>query len=203
MAVCALCGNEMLCKGRVCVCNTCRIIHEIKMKAIFLGRFQPFHLGHVHAVKEILKECDMIMIAVGSSQEHGTEKNPFSKYEREEMIKLAMKENSIPKEKYSIIFIPDIIWHDRYVEHVKRHAKFDVFYASEENVTADLFRKAGEKVKVLKRIENISGTQIRDILAKSKNKKDIKILKDMLPLSVLDYLIEEKAGKRLKEIAGL
>ncbi|HEX9914779.1 MAG TPA: adenylyltransferase/cytidyltransferase family protein, partial [Candidatus Bathyarchaeia archaeon] len=26
-----------------------------------MGRFQPFHFGHLHAIQTILKECDELM----------------------------------------------------------------------------------------------------------------------------------------------
>lgn len=180
----------------------CKIVHKIKIRALFLGRFQPFHLGHVHAVKQILQECDFVTIAIGSSQEHDTQRNPFSKEQREGMIKLALGESGVPKEKYGVIFIPDIMWHEKYVEHVKSYARFDVFYASEENHTIQLFRAAGEKVRVLKKLENVSATQIRDIAGKAKNKKELEKLRRFLPGSVLIYFLQEGLDKRLKEISS-
>ncbi|MEM2803284.1 MAG: adenylyltransferase/cytidyltransferase family protein, partial [Nitrososphaerota archaeon] len=33
-------------------------------RAVFIGRFQPFHLGHLEAVKQILQECNELIIAV-------------------------------------------------------------------------------------------------------------------------------------------
>src|SRR3989338_4597048 len=51
-------------------------------KALFIGRFQPFHLGHLSDVKLALKDFDEVIIAIGSSQESGTSDNPFSDDER-------------------------------------------------------------------------------------------------------------------------
>lgn len=45
--------------------------------ALFVGRFQPFHLGHLKVIKDILKKNDFIVIAIGSSDEKNTDKNPF------------------------------------------------------------------------------------------------------------------------------
>ena len=38
-------------------------------RALFIGRFQPFHKAHLSDVKLALKECDKIIIAIGSSQD--------------------------------------------------------------------------------------------------------------------------------------
>jgi len=53
---------------------------------LFIGRFQPFHLGHLSDIKDALKEVDELVIAIGSSQHSGTKENPFSTEERIKMI---------------------------------------------------------------------------------------------------------------------
>ena len=45
---------------------------------ILVGRFQVLHAGHEDMIKKALKVCDRVAVFVGSSQESGTEKNPFS-----------------------------------------------------------------------------------------------------------------------------
>lgn len=52
---------------------------------LYIGRFQPFHKGHRSVVVEALTKCDKLVIAIGSSQESGTERNPFN-YEFRKMI---------------------------------------------------------------------------------------------------------------------
>jgi nicotinamide-nucleotide adenylyltransferase len=46
------------------------------LKALFIGRFQPLHLGHLDALKQISKE--EIIIGIGSSQYSGTKENPYN-----------------------------------------------------------------------------------------------------------------------------
>ena len=57
-------------------------------RILFIGRFQPFHLGHLSVVKDIVARNDVgeIIIGVGSSQYDNTEENPYSYEIREEMI---------------------------------------------------------------------------------------------------------------------
>lgn len=55
-------------------------------KAVFIGRFQPFHRGHHQVVDEYREEYDL-EIAIGSSEKEGTEENPLSFEERKKLIK--------------------------------------------------------------------------------------------------------------------
>ncbi|HDH28034.1 MAG TPA: nicotinamide-nucleotide adenylyltransferase, partial [Euryarchaeota archaeon] len=52
------------------------------MRALLIGRFQPFHKGHLAVIKKILSEADELIIVVGSSQHRGAVENPFSADER-------------------------------------------------------------------------------------------------------------------------
>lgn len=65
------------------------------MRGLMMGRFQPFHLGHLDLVKQILKECDEVVIAVTSSQFNYLEKDPFTAGERIEMIHNSIKESDL------------------------------------------------------------------------------------------------------------
>ncbi|MEM2975778.1 MAG: adenylyltransferase/cytidyltransferase family protein, partial [Candidatus Bathyarchaeia archaeon] len=47
-------------------------------RGLFVGRFQPFHLGHLTAVKNILKSVDELVIIVGSAQYSHRLDNPFT-----------------------------------------------------------------------------------------------------------------------------
>ena len=60
-------------------------------RALFIGRFQPFHNAHLADVRDILKKADEIVIGIGSSQEKTTKDNPFSYNERKAMIKNTLK----------------------------------------------------------------------------------------------------------------
>ncbi len=53
---------------------------------VFIGRFQPFHLGHQRVVHLALEQAKQVLILVGSSYQARTIKNPFTYQEREVMI---------------------------------------------------------------------------------------------------------------------
>jgi len=47
-------------------------------KALFIGRFQPPHLGHKKVIQNLAKKYNKITIAIGSSNQKRTTKNPLS-----------------------------------------------------------------------------------------------------------------------------
>lgn len=53
---------------------------------VFIGRFQPFHVGHQEVLDKALQLADKVIVLVGSSNQPRTIKNPFSFAERKQMI---------------------------------------------------------------------------------------------------------------------
>ena len=60
--------------------------------ALFIGRFQPFHEGHLSVVKRALRDNDFLLIGIGSAEEDYLPDNPFTAGERWEMIRAALDE---------------------------------------------------------------------------------------------------------------
>ena len=52
----------------------------------FVGRFQPFHLGHYKVVEKYREKFQEFTLIIGSSSESGTEENPLSFEDRKEII---------------------------------------------------------------------------------------------------------------------
>ena len=55
-------------------------------RGLIIGRFQPFHNGHLKLVQQVLNECEELIIVIGSSQFNYLYKDPFTAGERLEMI---------------------------------------------------------------------------------------------------------------------
>ena len=115
------------------------------MKALFIGRFQPFHKGHLLVLQHACKEYGEVIIGIGSSQYSGTVENPFSVEEREEMICRSLHESGITN--YRIVGIPDIHDLPRWVDHVlSLVSDFDIVL-SNNPLTKELFLAKGYSVK--------------------------------------------------------
>ena len=53
---------------------------------VFIGRFEPFHIGHQEVVQRALEIAERVIILVGSSNQPRTIKNPWTFGNRKEMI---------------------------------------------------------------------------------------------------------------------
>jgi len=65
------------------------------MKAVFIGRFQPFHRGHRKVIEDYREKFDDFCIVIGSAGEEGTEDNPLNFEERKEIIEACYPEIEI------------------------------------------------------------------------------------------------------------
>jgi len=63
---------------------------------VFIGRFQPFHHGHLRVVDLALKQAHKLLILVGSSYQARTAKNPFTYDERRQMILENLDPTQVP-----------------------------------------------------------------------------------------------------------
>ena len=129
---------------------------------LLTGRFQPFHLGHLSAVKQALSQVDKLYIAIGSSQFHHEEYNPFTAEERAEMIRLALEENGLAGQ-CEIFTVPDINNNDQWTDHVRKIVpSFKAVFVGNNGLVKELFEKEGKSPVMEVRHEvNISATKIR------------------------------------------
>ena len=117
------------------------------MRALFVGRFQPFHYGHLYAIQTILKECDNLVLVVGSAQMSHQHDNPFTAGERIEMIRAALNAAKVPTDRYMIIPISDAPAHRVWVSAVESQTpRFDLVY-SNQSLTKRLLIEAGYEVR--------------------------------------------------------
>ena len=56
---------------------------------VFIGRFQPLHIGHEFVVRQALSQVDHLIILVGSANVARDVRNPFTFEERQAMIRSA------------------------------------------------------------------------------------------------------------------
>ncbi len=113
-------------------------------RALFLGRFQPYHLGHQSVVEQIAREADELIVAIGSAQWSHDLKNPFTAGERIMMITRALA--GLPTTTY-VLPIEDIQRNALYAAHiVSLTPPFDVVY-SNNALVKELFSAAGFAVR--------------------------------------------------------
>lgn len=154
------------------------------MRGLFIGRFQPFHKGHMAVIEQMTEECDSIIIGVGSAQKQRESHDPLSGGQRIDIINKVLENRlSIP---FQVNPIPDINCYPAWVHYVKAILPdFDRVYAN-SSVVLDLFeetRTKTVKVKEIKR-EVYSGTEIRRRIT------DDEEWTHLVPEEVAEYLEE-------------
>ncbi|VVB98820.1 Nicotinamide-nucleotide adenylyltransferase [uncultured archaeon] len=119
-----------------------------KPTSLFIGRFQPFHKGHLSAVKWIAKKSGSVIIAIGSAQERNTERNPFSAKERMKMMRAQLSATGLLK-KCTLVSVTDIKGNEKWAAHVDENVpRYDVVYSNNALVKR-LMKKAGKTVRAV------------------------------------------------------
>jgi nicotinamide-nucleotide adenylyltransferase len=136
----------------------------ILSRGLFIGRFQPFHLGHKACIDFALQEVNDLIIGVGSSQASFEPKNPFTGGERILMIKKTLNADpKVDQRRILIVPISDINVHSLWTSHIKILVPtFEVVFANDQ-FTSLLFKETGVKVvnpPMIKRTV-LSGSEIR------------------------------------------
>jgi nicotinamide-nucleotide adenylyltransferase len=152
--------------------------------ALFVGRFQPFHLGHLEAIRNILKENDKVVIVIGSSQEISTPENPFPFWERERMIADSLKAEGI--ENFKIVAVPDFMDDEKWASAIMEKCSFDMVYSANP-WTLRCFRKKGIACELhkLSHREKYNSTEIRRRIAAGEE------WESLVPAKVAEFI---KAG---------
>ncbi len=170
----------------------------MKKRALFIGRFQPFHRGHLDALKQILEhkdKFDEIIIAIGSAEDEFLPANPLTAGERMEIIDLAIREAGMPKEKFWIIPVRNINEYSLWPHHVIRLCPSFEAVFSGSKIVQTLFRNTDKKIIPLEMRISVSATSVRE-----KVRMEEPLEKHLLP-SVIRYLEGIHFRERLMEIS--
>jgi nicotinamide-nucleotide adenylyltransferase len=165
-------------------------------RGLYVGRFQPFHLGHLSAIKEVLKEVEELVIVIGSAQYSHNFNNPFTAGERLVMVRTALEECGVDSKQVWIVPVPDVHLHMIWVSSVEGYTPhFDIVY-SNEPLTRRLFMESGYKVKPIRLFERkeYSSTEIREKMLKGQN------WEKLVPKSVSTFIKEIDGLNRLKDL---
>ena len=163
--------------------------------ALLIGRFQPFHLGHVRAIDYALERVDKLVLVIGSSQKSHEFRNPFTAGERMEMIAQVLEKKGLLGR---VIFaeLPDVENHSLWVPLLKSLTpRFQLAFSNDE-LSIRLFKENGirvEEVPLLRR-EELVATEIRHRIATRKK------WEHLVPKEVATYLEETKGAERIREL---
>ncbi len=164
------------------------------MRGLFIGRFQPFHNGHLEVIKEMAGDVDKLIIGIGSAQSSHTSEDPFTAGERHLMMSESLEAEKIFN--YYIIPIMDINRYKVWVAHVRSLVPpFDVIFTNNE-LTAMLFSEAGIEVRQprLYDREKYSGKEVRRRMARDGE------WRSLIPAPAVKVIEDLKGVRRLKTL---
>lgn len=166
------------------------------MRGLFIGRFQPFHKGHVKAIGWILERCDEVVIAVGSTQRSFDRTDLFTAGERVEMIREFLEARKLA-DRCIIVPVSDINNNALWVSHLSSLCpEFKVVFSNNPLVKL-LFSEAGVKVVAVPLFDRnkCDGTYIRKLMLSGGR------WKELVPKEVAAFIAGRKGVDRLKEVS--
>lgn len=132
--------------------------------ALIIGRFQPFHKGHLYLLQEALKQSEKISIAIGSANVHDAA-NPLTFDTRKKMLEKVIAHEGWQDRVAKIFPSNDYPSDEEWLQKVLEDAgEFDVAFGNNE-WTNGLLAEAGYKileVQMLQR-QDYQGSVIREL----------------------------------------
>lgn len=176
--------------------------------AILIGRFQPFHNGHLNLLHHALSVAQTVIVVIGSTDAPRTIRNPWTFTERQEMISRNLKSPEV--DRVIFVGVPDFIYDDTEWVSAVEGAVHSVINASFKNktiatvgfkkdVTSDYLsyfpqweeEHISTPIKYLGKV--ISSTDIRDLFFSSYLDDESffahRLTKTVLPFGTIKYLL--------------
>ncbi|MCH8022325.1 MAG: nicotinamide-nucleotide adenylyltransferase [Thaumarchaeota archaeon] len=167
-------------------------------RGLYVGRFQPFHLGHLKAVVDCLDRVQELIIAIGSAQLNHEPNNPFTIEERISMIDVALTEAAIDRKRWQLIPILDARAHQAWTSWVEILVpKYEIVFTNDP-LTTRLCREKHVLVEEISLLDRkiFSATEVRRRIARNED------WKKLVPPSVA-RLIEKVDGiSRIGDLGG-
>jgi nicotinamide-nucleotide adenylyltransferase len=152
-------------------------------QALFVGRFQPFHLGHLSVIKKALETEDRLIIVIGSAEENHEPDNPFTAGERFQMIETALKAEGITHDQFTIIPIRNVENFILWTAHVDQYIPpiYKVYTGSQ--IVKELYLEQGKyEIEDVEMVSEISGTGIREKMLKGDERWEKQVHQDVVKL---------------------
>ncbi len=159
--------------------------------ALYVGRFQPFHNGHMHALRSILSESDKVLIVLGSAQKQFEPENPLTLEERLDLVRLNTEGMEV-----EVFTLDDIHDDNQWVEYLTSNIPhYDAVYSGSK-IVQNLFKTASQNILPVEFLEGVTGTLIRERALIGDDYADL-----VSPVT-FDYLQNINFADRIREIAN-
>ena len=164
---------------------------------LFVGRFQPFHNGHLSVLKGMVKVCSKVVVGIGSSDGVMSD-NPFTTQERREMIQRALQDvDIIPAYDVELVDMPDETDDEAWARRCVELAGGEVSAVWTGNEwTKKCFASIDVRIQEIKEVPGISAAEVR------RRMLDDESWEELVPEEVAGYIKEIDGAPRVKNLAS-
>lgn len=166
-------------------------------RVVFVGRFQPFHRGHLSVIVDLLEKFDQVLVVIGSADKFRTPENPFTVGERHAMVKATLDDLGVASDRFKVVPLPDIGDDAKWPKHLAAVCPpFTTVAITDNPKVAALFEKnTKKKVLKTKMKYRISATVVREAILQGED------LAKYLPAPVVAFLQKIGAARKIIDIA--
>ncbi len=150
--------------------------------ALIIGRFQPFHNGHLYLLKKAAEKAEKIIFGIGTTRFPQSD-DPFSFTQRKTMIDQVIDHEKVTAQVSKVIDLPDFPSDEDWLKEVKERVGFFSVVVGNNDWTNGIFKADGYpimRVPYWKRFL-LEGTRIRALMREKQPWQD----------RVPDYLVPE------------
>lgn len=163
---------------------------------VYIGRFQPFHLGHLAMLTQALQRGERCVMVLGSCRQARTPRNPFTGDERVAMIRLCLT----PEQRDRVVFVQMRDYYDeaRWVAAVRREvsaiagpgARIGIVGHFKDATSDYLRRFPGWNLMPQERMHAIDAVHLRDALfqGEADPAAALAVITPHVPAGTLGYL---------------
>jgi pantetheine-phosphate adenylyltransferase len=113
--------------------------------ALIVGRFQPFHKGHLFLIKKALKKSDKIIIGIGSAN-ISDENNPIDFGTRKKVIEAVAYKEKFENKLIKIVSLDDFFDDKKWLDNLKKQVGRFNLALGNNDWTNNILENAGYKV---------------------------------------------------------
>lgn len=172
--------------------------------SVYIGRFQPFHYGHLKTIIYALKQSKKLIIVLGSYRLAPSLRSPWSASERIEMIKSCLNKSQL--QRIYFVKVRDRLYNEEmWINNVKGEVlkitgnNESIAIIGHEKDSSSYYLKVFPYWTFLEtgNYKGLNSTAIRNQFFLEKK---LKLSSDVLPVQVIDKLKKYRATQNFKEL---
>ena len=164
-------------------------------RGLMIGRYQPFHLGHLSLAEQILSECEELVVAIGSPEANFSFNDPFTAGERITMVHESLKKSGLRMSNCYILPVPNSNNNYTWFENIRSIIpKVKTVYSGNQFVQLLLPKDVKVKSPTFVRYKIFNGTRIRNLIVRNGN------WQVLVPTPVALFINEVDGVSRLRKL---